>query len=340
MIQIYASTPEDLGLQDIAAYAQRAERMGFDGLSVPDAVHDGLLLATLALNATTRLKVCTGVLVAFPRSPMTVAVAAWDLQRLSGGRFELGLGSQVKGNIEGRYSALWTPPMPRMRDYIRSLRAIFASFQHNEPLNCVTENYSFTRLQPFFNPGPLASGPPPVYVGAIGPLMTRMAGEMADGMITHPTNTPPRYLREVTIPRLQQGAVEAGRKPEAVRLLLGNVVATGRDVEALQSEREKQRRLLGFLFSTPAYWPSLELFGWQDKGELLLDCTRRSDWQSMSALIDDAMLDTFVPSGTYDEIADILTERYAGIDATLTFPMPDNPDEDKFVQAVIGKLKR
>lgn len=340
MFQVYASTPENLQLHEVAAYARRAEAMGFDGLNVPDAIHDGLLLSALALNATTRLKVGTGVLVAFPRSPMTVAIAAWDLQRLSNGRFELGLGTQVKGNIENRYSTPWTPPMPRMRDYIGSLRAIFNSFQQGVPLNFESDNYQFTRLQPFFNPGPLPCPPPPIFIGAVGPLMTSLAGQAADGMITHPTNTPPRYIREITLPRLQEGITKAGRHSDDVRLILGNLVATGRDDQAVAAEREKQRRLLGFLYSTEAYWPSLELFGWQEKGGQLLQCTRNNDWESMSAIIDDAMLDTFVPSATYAGIASELVQRYRGIrNATLNLPMPDDPADDAAMATVIRQLQ-
>ncbi len=339
MFNVYASTPEDMQLSEIAHHAQRAEAMGFSGLNVPDAVHDGLLLSAIALNATSRIKVGTGVLVAFPRSPMTVALAAWDLQRFSNGRFELGLGTQVKGNIEDRYSTVWTPPMPRMRDYIGSLRAIFNSFQNSVPLNFESENYHFTRLQPFFNPGPLDCPPPPIYIGAVGPLMTSLAGEAADGMITHPTNTPPRYIREVALPRLQQGIAKAGRHNEDVRLILGTLIATGSNSKTLAEEREKQRKLLGFLYSTPAYWPSLELFGWQDKGEHLLQCTKNNDWEMMSKVIDDVMLDTFVPCGTYSEIADILLDRYQGFSGIINFPMPENPADDAAVTAIIAQLQ-
>jgi probable F420-dependent oxidoreductase len=339
MFEVYASTPENMQLSEIAAHARRAEAMGFDGLNVPDAIHDGLLLSAIALHSTTHLKVGTGVLVAFPRSPMTVALAAWDLQRMSNGRFELGLGTQVKGNIEDRYSTPWTPPMPRMRDYIGSLRAIFNSFQHGTPLHFESENYHFTRLQPFFNPGPLDCPLPPIYIGAVGPLMTNLAGEAADGMITHPTNTPPRYVNEIALPRLQQGIAKAQRHSNDVKLILGTLVATGKDSPALAEEREKQRQLLGFLYSTPAYWPSLELFGWQDKGEQLLQCTRNNDWAMMSKLIDDEMLDAFVPSGTYDNIASIMLERYHGISGIINFPMPENPAEDAAVANVIQQLK-
>ena len=148
--------------------------MGFNGLQVPDAVHDGLLLAALALNATSSLVVSTSVLVAFPRSPMTVAVASWDLQQLSKGRFEIGLGTQVKGNIEKRYSAHWGSPVPHLREYMQSLRSIFNAFQTGERLHFEGEYYQFSKLQPFFNPGPIEHPEIPILAGAVGPNMTKM----------------------------------------------------------------------------------------------------------------------------------------------------------------------
>src|SRR5690606_8765171 len=149
------------------------EALGFDGMNVPDGVHNGLLIAALALNATAHLKVASSVLVAFPRSPMVVAQSCWDLQQLSAGRFELGLGTQIKQNIEERYSAVWKKPLSQMREYVLSLRAIFDSFQSGRPLHFEGEFYRFKRLQPFFNPGPFVSshegsGAPPIYLGAVG----------------------------------------------------------------------------------------------------------------------------------------------------------------------------
>ena len=339
MFKVYATTPENMGPGEIAAHARRAEAMGYDGLNVPDALHDGLLLAAMALNATKNLKVGTGVLLAFPRSPMIVAIAAWDLQRMSGGRFELGLGTQVKGNIEKRYSTAWTAPVPRMREYIGSLRAIFDSFQNGVPLNYVGEQYQFTRLQPFFNPGPIEHPELPVFMGAVGPLMTALAGEVSDGMITHPTNTPPRYIREVALPRLQKGAARAGRSPDQVKLILGALIATAKDAAGLAAEREKQRAMLGFLYSTPSYWPSLELFGWQHKGEQLLEMTRQGNWQDMAKIIDDEMRDQFVPSATYDEIASVMIERYQGLSTMINFPLPDNAQDDLLAAKAIAALQ-
>jgi probable F420-dependent oxidoreductase len=339
MFQVFAATPEDMGPGDIGAHAARAEAMGYDGLQVPDAVHDGLLLSALALNATRSLVVGTGVLVAFPRSPMTVAVASWDLQAMSGGRFELGLGTQVKSNIEQRYSARWDSPVPQLREYVQSLKAIFSAFQGGEKLRFVGAHYNFTRLQPSFNPGPIEHPDIPILCGAVGPDMTRMVARIADGMITHPTNSAPRYIREVCLPRLQAGFERAGHGGDNFRLLLGPLVATGVDEGAVATQWEKQRSMLGFLYSTPAYWPSLELFGWQHAGQQLLELTRAGDWSSMAAVLTDEMLAQFVPRDTYANIADKLRQRYAGLAGRITFPMPENPANDSYAAAAIARLK-
>ncbi len=339
MFKVYATTPESMSPAEIGAHALRAEAMGYDGLNVPDAVYDGLLLSALALSATKTLKVGTGVLVAFPRSPMNVAIAAWDLQAMSGGRYELGLGTQVKANIERRYSTPWTAPVPRMCEYITSLRAIFNTFQTGDSLNFEGEHYQFTKLQPFFNPGPIEHPHIPIFMGAVGPLMTALAGEVSDGMITHPTNTPPRYIREVALPRLQKGADKAGRELTALKLILGALVATGKDDSIVAVEREKQRNLLGFLYSTPAYWPSLELFGWQARGERLLQMTREGNWQAMTEIIDDEMLELFVPSGSYAEIGDIIRQRYGGLLTMINFPLSDDPRDDASAARAIADLQ-
>jgi len=339
VFEVYASTPEDMGPAEIGAHAARAEAMGFDGLQVPDAVHDGLLLAAMALANTSKLKVQTSVLVAFPRSPMITAIAAWDLQKMSAGRFELGLGTQIKPNIEKRYSARWDSPVPQMREYVQSLQAIFHSFQTSERLQFEGEHYTFTKLQPFFNPGPIDHPNIPILCGAVGPAMTRMVGKIADGMITHPTNTPPEYIEQVCLPRLQAGFEKAERDPADFRLILGPLAATGKDEAAVAKNWEKQRGMLGFLYSTPAYWPSLELFGWQDKGQQLLDMTRSGNWAQMSEIVTDEMLDRFVPRGTYADIAQVYRERYGQLTRSITFPIPLDPAEDALVGGTIARLK-
>ena len=339
MFQVFASTPEDMGPGEIGAHAARAEAMGFAGLQVPDAIHDGLLLAAMALSTTTSLIVGTAVLVAFPRSPMITAIAAWDLQAMSGGRFELGLGTQIKPNIEKRYSARWDSPVPQLREYVQALKAIFRSFQTGERLDFEGEHYTLTKLQPFFNPGPIEHPGIPVLCGAVGPAMTKMVGRIADGMITHPTNSPPRYIREVCLPRLQSGFAQAKRNPEDFKLVIGPLTATGKNEAEVAVAREKQRSLLGFLYSTPAYWPSLELFGWEDKGQQLLDMTRRGSWDEMPQIITDDMLDQFVPSGDYSQIAEVFRARYARLTRRVTFPMPENPADDALAAVVIRQLQ-
>lgn len=337
--RVYATMDQRMPLSRVAAHARRAEALGYDGLNVPDAVHDGLAAAQAALAATTRLRVATSVLVAFPRSPMTVAVAAWDLQELSGGRFELGLGSQVRGNIVGRYGTPWTAPVPRMREYVQALRAIFACWKDGGPLDFRGEHYQLTRMQPFFRPEPIEHPDVPVHTGGIGPLMVALAGEVADGLMTHPTNTAPRYLREVILPRLARGAARAGREPSDVALLVGPLTATGVDAEAVAASREATRQLLTFLYSTPSYRPSLALFGWEERGEMLHELSRAGRWAEMAGVVDDEMLDTFSPSARYDEIADVLRDAYADLTDWITFPVPDDPAHDGAAAEVIAALR-
>lgn len=338
-MQVYATMSERMPLAEVAAHARRVEALGYDGLNVPDAVHDGLLAAWAALAATTRLRVATSVLVVFPRSPMVVAHAAWDLQAASLGRFELGMGSQVRGNIVGRYSTPWSAPVPRLREYTLALRAIFDCWQHGSKLAFEGEHYRFTRMQPFFNPGPVEGGAPPLLLGAVGPRMTELAGEVADGLMTHPTNSSPRYLREVVRPRVDAGARAAGRAPRDVAIMAAGFVATGRDGAAVAARREWARELLTFLYSTPSYWPSLDLYGWREVGERLHAQSRAGQWDAMKGAVTDEMLDTLVPSGTYDEIADRLLADYGELATRITLPPPDDPADDHAARSAIAALR-
>jgi probable F420-dependent oxidoreductase len=325
-------------LAEVPAFARRVEALGYDGLNVPDALHDGLLAAQAALQATRRLRVATSVLVCFPRSPMVVAIAAWDLQAASGGRFELGLGTQVRGNIEGRYSTPWSAPRARMGEYVEALRAIWGCFQDGGPLRYQGEHYRFTRLQPFFNPGPIARPGIPILLGAVGPKMTQLAGRVSDGIMTHPTNSSPRFLREVTRPALDAGAAGCDRDGP-VPILAGPLVATGPDADAVAAERERARALLGFLYSTPAYWPSLELFGWREIGERLHGQSREARWGDMAGSIDDDMLDALVPHAPYAEIADVLRADYAGLATRINFPVPEDPRHDAAAAGAVAGLR-
>ncbi|MBM4268573.1 MAG: TIGR03617 family F420-dependent LLM class oxidoreductase [Deltaproteobacteria bacterium] len=336
---VYANASQRLAPAAVAEHARRAEAMGYDGLNLPEAVHDGVIAATLALQGTQRIRVATSVLVAFARSPMAVAMAAWDLQSLSGGRFELGLGAQVRGNVEDRYGVAWSPPIERMREFVGALRATFACWADGTPLCFEGEHYRLTRMQPFFAPEKLASAPPPVILGAVGPKMIALAGEVADGLVTHPTNTHPRYLREVIRPRLAHGAARAGREASSIVLKVAPICATGRDDAAVRTVREEKRKNLAFLFSTPAYWPSLELFGWRERGEELHRRTREKRWSEMTDLVTDEMLDAFVPSAPYEDLPAVLREWYGGLADVLVFPVPEDPSDDAAAARAIAALR-
>jgi len=338
-VQVYASMDQRTPLAEVEPFAKRVEALGYDGLNVPDAVHDGLLLAQAALRTTRTLRVATSVLVCFPRSPMIVALAAWDLQSFSGGRFELGLGTQVRGNIEKRYSTPWTPPRRRMGEYVASLRAIWRAFQEGTPLHFEGTDYRFTRLQPFFNPGPIADPEIPVFLGAVGPKMSAVAGEASDGLMTHPTSSSPRFLREVTLPSIAAGAARAGRDPAQVPLLVGPLLVTGATDEQVAAQREHVRELLAFLYSTPAYWPSLELFGWREIGEALHRRSREGRWAEMRGMIADEMLDALAPQAPYAEIADRVHAEYGELARRINFPVPEDPRDDPAAARAIAALR-
>ena len=338
MLKVTATMGADVKLRDVETHARRVESLGYDTLSVAEAVHDGMLSSMAALGATTSLRVSQGVLVAFARSPMLAAQGAWDLQDYSGGRFQLGLGTQVKGNIIGRFGMPWSAPAARLTDYVGAVRACFETFQHGTPLNFESESYTLNRMQPFFNPGPLECGAPSILMGAVGPLMTRAVGRVGDALQTHPTNSESRYLRDVTRPRLEEGAKDAGRDLR-IELTAGAMVATGANAAEVAAEVQAAREALVFTLSTPAYWPALEYHGLIEVGEKLRQYTREGKWSEMNGLVTDEILKIFVPAGTYDEIADILLGEYDGVAERVLFPVPKDPKNDEAARKSIQKLQ-
>ena len=339
-MHVYASVEDPrMPLREIAEYAQRAEHCGFSGLLIPESIHDAFMTSLLALEHTRNLQVITSVALAFPRSPMIVAYAAWDLQCLSDGRFSLGLGSQVKGNIVGRFSTEWSAPVPRMRDYIASVRAIWQSWQSGEKLDFSSPHYTFNKMQPFFAPDKLNCEAPRVLLGGVNRNMTRLAGESADGFMTHPTNTNPHYLSEVINPNLRIGAKRSQRTVSEIMRIGSTFVATGHDDDAVTAERERLRQYLGFVFSTPQYWPSLKVLGWDDVGETLLNLTREGRWDEMSAAIPDQLFDAIVPSAPYNQIGDIIMDWYAEHLDAITLRMPEDSKHDAAFGKVVEQLR-
>jgi probable F420-dependent oxidoreductase len=338
-IKIYAFSPERTELGEIGAYARRAEAIGFDGVYVADAIHDGFLMAHAALAATTRIQVSISVLVAFPRSPMHVALSAWDLQKLSGGRLEIGLGTQIRQNVEDRFSARWLPPAAGMREYIGATRAIFRAFRGQERLNFQGEHYRFSRLQSFFNPGPIAAPDPAITMGAVGPLMLKLVGEAADGMHTHPTNTIPSYLREVVLPSVAQGLERRDPALPKPKICIMDMVATGPDAATVEQERLRSRDMLAFVFSTPAYWIALEQIGRKDLGEQLLQLTREGRWAEMSAAVPDDITEAFTTIGTFDEVPRLLADRFGGLVDRITMTVPADPAHDAACAACLDAIR-
>ncbi|MCU1364615.1 MAG: class F420-dependent oxidoreductase [Ilumatobacteraceae bacterium] len=341
-MQVFAGMSDRVGLREVIGYAQRVESLGYDGLHVPETVHDGMAASLLALEHTSRLIVRTSVILAFPRSPMLTAFGAWDLAAFSGGRFQLGLGTQIKQNIVGRFSVPWTEPVTRMRDYVDSLRAIWRSFQQGEPLSYASENYTFTRLQPFFNPGPLTVPPPPIWLGGVNEGMVGLAGSHADGIVTHPTNSNPRYLREICLPALEAG--RAHRAPDASAvdpfpIVVGSQYITGPTRADVDRNREHHRRLFAFLYSTPPYRRTLALHGWNDLGERLQLLTRTQEWDTLQELVTDEVLDALVPQGTWDQLPDVIERWFGGLCTGVILPLPEDPADDARFAEVIAAVQ-
>jgi probable F420-dependent oxidoreductase len=303
------------GIDDVPATARDLEARGYAGVWSSEAAHDPFLPLLAAGQATTRLQVGTAIAVAFARSPMTLAMTAHDLQRYTGGRFLLGLGSQVRAHVERRFSMPWSAPVERMREYVAALRAIWAAWQDGTRLRFEGEHYRHTLMTPMFAPPAHEWGAPPVHLAAVGPGMTRLAGEIADGLLAHGFTTA-RYLRERTLPALEEGLAAAGRRRADVSVSLPGFVVTGRTEEERAAAAAAVRATVAFYGSTPAYRPVLELHGWGALADALhaLSVGRREDkWTAMRDLVDDEVLDAFAVVAEPDEVGGRVRERYAGL---------------------------
>lgn len=305
---------------------------------MPETVHDSLAVSLLALEHTANLVVRSAITLAFVRSPTALGYAAWDLSVFSGGRFELGLGTQIKQNIEDRYGMPWSEPVARMREYIGALRALFETFRTGEPLRFDGEHYRLRRMQPYFNPGPDDVAPPSIWLGAVNARMCELAGEAADGVISHSTNADPGYLREVVRPALDRGAGGAGRASRPVPIVASPPIATGSTDADVARERERHRRLLAFLYSTPSYATALERLGRSELRGELADLIRARRWDDLPAVLDDALLDEVVICGRFDELPRLLHDGFAGLAAGIVFPPLDDAGDDESIAACVQRL--
>ena len=338
-MKVCAAVDPRLPLAAIGAYARRVEQLGFDGLHVAETIHDSLAAALLAVEHTTRITVRTAVTLAFVRSPTLVAYAAWDLSILSGGRFELGLGTQIKQNIQDRFGMPWAEPRSRLRDYVGALDALFTAFRSGGPLRYEGEHYRLTRMQPYFNPAPSDAVTPPIWLGAVNAGMCQLAGEVAHGVVTHSTNSDPAYLRDVVRPALRRGAARAGRSAEPL-IMASTAIATGDSDAAVARERERQRRMLAFLYSTPAYATALQRRGWTDLPEQLRALVRTELWDDLPAVLKDEVLDELVVCGRYDELPEILTARYGKVADGIVLPPLGEATDDRLLRECVAELRQ
>jgi probable F420-dependent oxidoreductase len=303
------------GIDDVAGTARDLESRGYAGVWASEADHDPFLPLLTAGQATTRLQVGTAIAVAFARSPMTLAMTAHDLQRYTRGRFVLGLGSQVRPHIERRFSMPWSAPVDRMREYVAALQAIWSAWQDGSRLRFEGEHYRHTLMTPMFSPAAHEWGPPPVHLAAVGPMMTRLAGEVADGLLVHGFTTA-RYLGERTLPALEEGLALSGRPRDSVTVSLPGLVVSGRTDEEMVRAAAAVKATIAFYGSTPAYRPVLELHGWEALADELhaLSVSRREDkWTAMRDLVDDDVLGTFAVVAAPEDVAAEVRGRYQGL---------------------------
>lgn len=306
---------------EVQAAARRAEEAGFDRLAVPEVTGDPFLALGAATAATSRIGLTTAIALAFPRSPMVVAQTAWSLQLESGGRFTLGLGTQVKPHIERRFSVPWDKPAARMREYVESLRAIWRTWEKGEPLRYEGEHYRFSLMTPEFSPEPTGLPRVPVYVAAVRPTMIETVASYADGIRLHGFCTR-RYLDEVAVPRIEAGLARAGRPRGTFEVCGGGFVATGPNEAAVSNLREVIRYRVAFYGSTPTYRPVLELNGWGALADELHAMSRSGRWAEMAGRVTDEVLDEFVVCAPYAELAPAVEARFGGRTDSLEVLLP------------------
>ncbi|HZZ51692.1 MAG TPA: TIGR03617 family F420-dependent LLM class oxidoreductase [Pseudonocardia sp.] len=317
-----------LDIWSIGRDAAQLEEIGYSGLVVEETKDDPFTLLALAAQATTTLRLGTSVAIAFPRSPTVMALQAWTLQKLSRGRFTLGLGTQVRGHIQRRYGVPWHPPAPWMREYVQAVRAVWDCWQNGTRLDVHGEHYNLDLMVPLFNAGPIDHPAIPIQLAAVNTNLCAVAGEVADGVRPHPVCTP-SYIRSVMLPAVRRGAQRAGRELTEFRVGMKPLVASAPTEAELVGKIRDTRARIAFYASTPGY---VRAFEHHDLGDLAAKAQRLSKeqrWEELPALIDDEVLHEFVTIGTYDEIADRLLERYGPVVTDIEFSVAISSDEDR-----------
>jgi probable F420-dependent oxidoreductase len=307
--------------REAGPFAAAAEEAGFDAVMTVELGHEPFSPLAFAGLATERVELTTSVAVAFPRSPTVLASQAWDVHANSNGRFVLGLGSQVKGHNERRFGIAWSPPAPRLRDYIGALRAVWRCWETGERLDYRGEHYKLTLMTPDFSPEPTGLPSIPVAIAAVGEAMLRVAGEVCDGVRLHPLCSR-RYLDEVCLPQIREGTRRGGRSREHFDIHGGGFVATGPDEAAVAAAIEAVRRRIALYASTRTYLPILSLHGLDDLGLKLHRLSIEGRWSEMPAQVSDDVVRVFAACGTYSEIAGAIEARFGGLADSVDVNFP------------------
>ena len=311
------------------------EALGYDRAFSFEAKHDPFVPLAIAGEHTDRIQLGTAIAIAFARTPMTLANTGWDLQATTGGRFVLGLGSQIQPHIEQRYSMPWSKPAARMREMVEGIRAIWAAWETGGRLDFDGEFYTHTRMIPAFDPGPNPFGPPPIFTAGFGPLSTRVAGEVADGFLVHPVNSR-ESLQELTLPAIEDGAARTGRSRDDVEIVAVTIVVTGRDEAEFDRSKEAVRGQLAFYATTPAYLPVFALHGYGDLHPVMKRMAKEGRWDEMPALIDDELIETIAVVAEPEGVAPAIRERLEGITDSVSLVNNRAPDPEHFAEVVAG----
>lgn len=320
-------------LNEAGKIAATLENHGFTGITSQENRHDAFLPLAIAATHTEKLELRTSISIAFARSPMSSAMMAWDIQQASNGRFTLGLGSQVKGHNLRRFSVPWSPPAPRMREYVQAVRAIWDCWQNDSKLDYQGEHYQFTLMTPNFTPEKLAGPLPRIEIAAVGPVMLKVAAEECDGVMLHGFCTR-KYLEQAVMPRLERGLERSNRTRSQFEISGGGFVATGEDDEAVAKMFEWIRMRVGFYGSTPSYWPVFEAHGLEDLGHKLNDMSKKGQWDEMTSEISDDVVHLFAAVGRHDQLVDVLSERFSDLVDIVSLPLDTPPDVVQEVRSI------
>ena len=335
-MRITTTVPQD-DLRKVKAAAKAVEAEGYSIITTMENKHDPFLALAIAAVETERVELATAIAISFSRSPMAVANASWDLNEASRGRFVLGLGTQVKAHNERRFSVPWSPPAPRMREYILALKAIWRCWRHGDKLAFEGEHYRFTLMPPYFVPESLGLRIPPVTMAAVGPAMLRVAGEAADGVRLHPFCTQ-KYVEDVVMPELRAGMAKSGRERATFEITGGGFLAIGATDAAVAKAREWVRGRVGFYGSTPAYRPVLDAEGWGGAHHELNRLSKIGDFAGMRALITDEMVERIGVVGSPSECAAEIGRRFGDVADEVCCYFPAYEPDAATVAALVQEL--